>query len=186
MVRKKKTKAAVLIISAVIVALSIVHLVIPIPLQQLGIGKGAALSSRLTYHFFHANLIHSSLNAWCLLSLAFIYDITAWELLIAYTIASSYPIDTITSFTCQLSIVNCQLSIVNCQLPTVGLSGICFALIGQVQYRVQRKLYYSTCVCAMIALGFFFPNANALLHLYCYVVGLMVGFLNSPLPHHAH
>lgn len=182
MVRKKKTKTAVLIISAVIVALSIVHLVIPIPLQQLGIGKGAALSSRLTYHFFHANLIHSSLNAWCLLSLAFIYDITAWELLIAYAVASSYPIDTLYSISYQLSIINYHIP----DLPTVGLSGICFALIGQVQYRVQRKLYYSTCVCAMIALGFFFPNANALLHLYCYVVGLMVGFFNFPLPHHAH
>lgn len=172
MVRNKKTKVVTLVISFAIVAMSIVQLVITIPLQQVGIVKGAALYTRLTYHFFHANLIHASLNAWCLLSLAFIYDITAWELLIAYAIASSYPIDTI------CSLCGNTVSV----LPTVGLSAICFALIGQVQYRVRRKLYYSTCVCAMIAIGFFFPNANALIHLYCYVVGLMVGFFNSPLP----
>lgn len=161
--------------SAACIIIELLHTLNGFAVGHFGIANGSPLIPRLTYHFFHANLIHASLNAWCLLSLAFIYDITAWELFISYAIASSYPIDTLTN------VLN-GLPVETNTLPTVGLSAICFSLIGQVQYRVQRKLYYSTCVCAMIVIGFFFPNANALIHLYCYVVGLMVGFFNSPLP----
>ena len=128
---------------------------------------------RLVYHFFHANIVHASINGWCLMSLAFIYNISAYELFLAYAIASSYPID----FFC--SVFGDEIA----AMPTVGMSGICFAIMGQVAFRVVRKLYYNSCVCAIIAVGLFFPNANTLLHLYCYVIGLVPGFLNSPMPH---
>ena len=187
MVRKAKAKTASLAISAICVIIELCHLLVGFPVEHFGICKGSPLLPRLVYHFFHANIIHAALNAWCLLTLAFIYQTSITELLIAYAIAATYPIDTLASV----------FSGFPTDVPTVGLSAICFALMGQTFFRVRHKLYYSTCVCAMIASGFILPplchacgydiaSPNNLIHIYCYVVGLMVGFLNSPLPSHAH
>lgn len=166
MVRRTQAKTTTLILIVVVLIISAVQCLGVIEPEQYGICKGCSLSARLSYCLFHANIYHAVVNIWCLLSLAFIYEYSLKQLFTAYLISAFYPVDWFW-FTSSM--------------PTVGLSGVCFALMGMVSYKVKRKLYYHSWIAAFIAVGFLLPNANAWLHLYCYVVGLMVGFLNAPI-----
>lgn len=130
--------------------------------SAVGVYKGCPLLSRLLYSFFHANLLHAALNAWCLLSVVFIYSISVWRVLSAFIIAVAVP-------ACCLSVT-----------PTVGMSGIVFVLFGSISFEVLRKSYYQLWMLAYIVLGFIFPNTNAWVHLYCYLAGLIIAFLNKP------
>ena len=111
---------------------------------------------RLTYHFFHANALHLFLNLWCFLSCVFLADISAGRLFAAYLIACTAP----------------ALS----PVPTVGFSGVCFALLGFVMWQSGNKLEYNAYVLLGIVLPLVVvPHAvNNLLHLYCYAVAVMV------------
>lgn len=131
--------------------------------STVGIFIGCGLEGRLLYPFYHANLLHAALNIWCLLAVVFIYDISIWRLCCAYAIAISIP-------TFCLSVI-----------PTVGISGILFALFGSISFEVERKGYYQLLMIAYIIIGFLFPNTNAWIHLYCYLAGCMVALLNKPI-----
>lgn len=151
-------------ISALIVAILVFILAIQCTQDWLAVGiySGCGLSCRLLYPFYHANLLHAILNAWCLLSIVFIYDTSIWRLTLAYIIAVTIP--------------SLFLSVI----PTVGLSGVVFALFGSISFEVGRKLYYQLWMLVYLATGFLFPNTNAWVHLYCYIVGLLVALLNKP------
>ena len=130
--------------------------------SAVGIYSGCRLSCRILYPFYHANIIHATLNAWCLLSIVFIYNITLWRLALAYTIAAFIP------------------SLCLSSIPTVGLSGIVFVLFGSLSFEVARKLYYQSWMLLYLAVGFFFPGTNAWVHLYCYMAGIIIALLNKP------
>ncbi|WP_290302392.1 rhomboid family intramembrane serine protease [Muribaculum intestinale] len=130
----------------------------------VGVSTGCDILQRLGYSFFHASFLHAAVNAWCFISILFIYDILWWRLIAAYLIAVAAP-DFVLSST-----------------PTVGLSAVCFALLGSIAFQVKRKLYYNGCMALYIAVGFLFPLVNGWLHLYSYVAGLIVGFINMPIP----
>ena len=130
----------------------------------VGVTANCGILQRLGYSFFHASIFHALINAWCFISILFIYDITWWRIAVAYLIAVAAP-DVVLSST-----------------PTVGLSAVCFALLGSIAFMVKRKLYYNGCMALYIALGFMFPLVNGWLHIYSYVAGLLVGFLNMPIP----
>lgn len=132
--------------------------------NAVGVTAGCGMLQRFGYSFFHASLLHAAINAWCFISILFLYDVTWLYMIIAYIIAVVAP--------------NFVLS----SSPTVGLSAVCFALLGMIAFRVQRKIYYNGCMALYIALGFLFPLVNGWLHLYSYVAGLFVGFLNMPIP----
>jgi hypothetical protein len=51
-----------------------------------------------------------------------------------------------------------------------------------MMWQVRWKVYYTSWALAFIIVGFLFPQVNAWVHLYCYVAGQMVGFLNAPVP----
>ena len=136
--------------------------------SEVGIHEGCGLVPRLIYPFFHANRIHAALNAWCLLSMVFLYDISLRRLCIAYTIAVLFPVDTLA----YLGVEPCDV--------TVGLSGVVFALFGSISFEVKRKIYYQSCITAYLILGFVLPNTNGWIHLYCYLAGCMVALLNKP------
>ena len=114
---------------------------------------------RLTYHFFHANALHLFLNLWCFLSCVFLADMSAGKLFAAYFIACTAP----------------ALS----PVPTVGFSGVCFALLGFVLWKSRNKLEYNAYVLLGIVLPLVVvPHAlNNLLHLYCYAVAVILGAL---------
>ncbi len=130
--------------------------------SAVGIFTGCGLGCRLSYPFFHVGILHALLNAWCLLSVVFIYDISLLRLCLAYGIAVFVP------------------SFCMSDIPTVGLSGLVFALFGSISFEVGRKVYYQLWMLAYLIIGFLFPNTNAWVHLYCYLAGCMVALLNKP------
>lgn len=129
----------------------------------VGVSRGCNILQRLGYSFFHASFIHAAINAWCFISILFLYEITWRRMAVAYIIAVAVP------------------EFVLSTIPTVGLSAVCFALFGSIAFQVKRKLYYNGCMALYIALGFLFPLVNGWLHLYSYVAGLFVGFINMPI-----
>lgn len=166
---KKTAKITALIISIGVLCLTLMD---NIDYTAVGIYAGCGTTSRLLYTFFHAGMVHAVINVWCLLSVVFIYDISLWRLLLSYSIAATIPIDTLT----QLITPHSSLLI-----PSVGLSGLVFALFGSISFEVERKVYYQLWMIAYIIIGFLFPNTNAWLHLYCYLAGGIVALLNKPI-----
>ncbi len=157
--KKKAAKAMSLLVSILVFCLSLQDMT---DWYAVGIYTGCGLGCRMLYPFYHANVLHATLNAWCLLSVIFIYDISLWRFFLSYIIAVTIP-----SF--------CLSGI-----PTVGLSGVVFALFGSISFEVQRKAYYQLWMLAYLVAGFLFPNTNALVHLYCYMAGVAVALLNKP------
>lgn len=159
---KRIEKTVGMLIVFLVLLLPIIHT--PHDWEAVGVYHGCGIVQRLAYSFFHSSLWHAALNAWCFISILFLYEVTLWRMLIAYVIAVAVPDFVLSS------------------VPTVGLSAVCFALLGMIAFQVKRKLYYHWCMALYIALGFFFPLVNGWLHLYSYVAGLFVGFLNMPIP----
>ncbi len=161
---RKVEKIAALFVGTVIVFLSLFYS----NWRAVGIYCGCGLHGRLLYPFFHVNVIHGALNVWCLLCIVFYYDVRIWRILLAYIIAVSIPIDTLGSLVGGLDV------------PTVGLSGVIFALFGQLSFEVRRKLYYQAWMLVYLSVGFIFPSSNGWIHLYCYAAGFALALLNKP------
>ena len=186
MVRTAKTKTTTLVLVSICLIVSVLTSVLNgFPIEKFGICKGSPILARLAYSFFHASIPHALINCWCLLSIVFIYDISLSSLIIAYITAVTFPIDTIAATVPHAS---------EWGVPTVGLSAVCFSLLGQVAFQVRRKRLFHTWVLSFITIGFILPplcsvcgyaiaTPNNILHIYCYVAGLLVGFLNSPAHH---
>lgn len=136
--------------------------------DSVGIYAHCPLAGRFLYPFFHSGVLHAALNAWCMLSLVFLYKITWKRMLVAYFAAVTVPVDTLGSF---LPFGN----------PTVGLSGVVYVLFGSVSFEVMRRWYYQCWMLFYIGIGFLAPNTNAWLHLYCYLCGLVAALLNKPI-----
>lgn len=158
MVQKRNAKVVSLALTVIVIVLCLV----PVTASSVGIAAGVPLLPRLVYPFFHTNILHAGLNAWTLLCIVFYYDASLWKIVLSYVIAVSFPADTLSS-------------------PlTIGLSGVCFALMGEIAFNVRRKLYWQMWMLFFIAIGFLLPNVNAALHLYCYTVGCIIGLLDIP------
>lgn len=168
MVRQKEAKNAALLTAVVIILMSFTYVphwsrsILP-PLSEVGVAVGSPVYPRLLYSFFHASPIHAVVNAWCLLCIVFLYDVSIWRMLTAYIVAVAVP------------------GFLLSDLPTVGLSCICYFLLGSLIFEVKRKLYFMFCMALYIAVGFLFPSVNAVIHVYGYLAGLLVGLLNAPL-----
>lgn len=160
MAQGKKAKTASLIIAVVILLGSFIY--VP-DWSVIGVSKGCSLVARMGYSLCHVSLFHALINAWCLLGIVFLYDISIWRLLTAYIVAVLVP------------------EFLLSDVPTVGLSCVCYVLLGSLIFEVKRKLYFQICMALYIAVGFFFPAVNAIIHVYGYLAGLMVGLLNAPL-----
>lgn len=168
MALEKNAKIASLAISVIVILIYIIYGGIP----ELGIREGAGVYQRFGYHLAHGSLLHVLLNVWCLLSIMFVYDISFGLLIVAYVLASLFPVDSLHLI---MPYSNSLL------LPTIGLSGICYCLMGMIAFRVKRKLYYQMWLLFYICIGFLFPNVNGWIHLYCYVAGLCIAFLTKPI-----
>lgn len=151
-----------------IVAVVIVLRLLAVPSTEVGLYVGAPWWHRLTYQFFHAGWIHLAVNCWALLCIVFLYEIDLKMLLGALAAAASFP--------CGLLAPLYSTPM----LTTIGLSGMCYALLGRYSFGVKRKLYYQLWWAFFIGIGFFFPSVNAILHLYCYLCGLLLALLNKP------
>lgn len=159
MVRRKKEKTLSLAIAIFILCLSLCDF----NYMEVGASQHPTLSARLLYSFFHTNIFHALINIWCFLSVVFVYEPSWRRLLLTYIIAVAVPPLALST------------------TPTIGLSVVCYALLGATTFEVQRKLYYTMWIATFVALGFLFPYVNATIHLYGYLAGLIVGLLNAPL-----
>lgn len=160
MVCKKEAKTAALLSAAVIILISLIY--VP-DWTVIGVAKDSNLATRFVYSFFHTSIIHALINIWCFLSIMFLYDLSMWRLIIAYLVAVAVPEFVLTD------------------VPTVGLSCICYFLLGSLIFDVKHKINFTICIVSYIAIGFLFQSVNPLIHLYGYLAGLLVGLLNAPI-----
>ena len=159
MVQRKKEKTISLVMAVAILCLCCCD----VNGSDVGVGVQSPVMARLLYSFFHANIFHALINLWCFLSIMFIYEASLMRLLFAFAVAILVP--------------DWALTVT----PTVGLSCVCYALLGSYSFEVQRKLYYLSWMVICIGIGFFLPGVNAMIHLYAYSVGLIYSLLFSPI-----
>lgn len=155
MLRRKKTKITALLLSLVMIILLFVN----IPADNVGVYQGCAFINRLTYSLFHAGVIHLSLNLWCFLSCVFLADITAAALMASFLIAFTVPVYS--------------------DVPTVGLSGVCYALLGFIMLNARNKISYNVYILTSIIIPYIIlPHAvNSFVHAYCYVVAIALSII---------
>lgn len=63
--------------------------------------------------------------------------------------------------------------------PTMGLSGFLFAAFGLMWGKTGRAKDAAKTVMPFILGTMIFPDVNGLLHLYCFWLGFIVGFLRE-------
>ena len=154
MPRTKKTQIATYFCYAIILLLSL-H-----GYNGMGLYDGCTFLQRITYPLYHQNIFHTIINLWvfhqCLRSIP-----CRWNVAVFYIIAVSYPFTTAT--------------------PIIGLSGLVYAYMGYIAPYVENKVRYNLTIFFYISIGFVFPNMAIGVHIYCYVLGLLWGYLNAPL-----
>lgn len=158
MVLGKEAKTPSLVLTVMVIAIALYS---P-DLAGQGISPSCTLGQRLSYPFFHASILHCLVNCWVLLSVVFGRRIPIWQMAVAYIIAISYPASLFASLA---------------ESPAVGLSGLIFGLLGMVTMTTARPLQIAAYMITFIILGAIMPNIAWTLHLYCYIVGLLIGFL---------
>ena len=120
------------------------------------------IADRMIYSFCHATWMHTILNAWAILSIAFVYEPKVNRLATAYVIA-----------------ILCPKML--CPTPTVGLSVIIYALLGMMSFRVVDKGFYQLCMACALIVGCLFPFSNGSIHVYAYLCGFIVALFNTPI-----
>lgn len=167
MVREASAKAASLALSA---GVMLIYMVGVCP-DEYGLAAGSPILCRATFHLFHASFLHVALNAWVFLSVVFLFDISLVQIITGFVVASLFPINALHD------LMPCADTLL---LPTIGLSGVCYALMGRISFMVARKWYYQGWMAFYIGVGFLFPNVNGWIHLYCYLAGVLLGYINKP------
>lgn len=128
--------------------------------DDTGLYDGCNLLQRISYPLYHQNVFHALVNLWvlnqCLRSIP-----CGWNVLMFYLIAISYPFAADT--------------------PIIGLSGLVYAYMGYIAPRVEKKVKYNLTILFYILIGFVFPNMAIGVHIYCYILGSLWGYLNAPL-----
>lgn len=128
----------------------------------------SSLISHLTYPLSHANIFHLAANCLCLFLLR-----CPLSLPVTYTIAvlsSFLPSFAFSSFHISLSTFPFPLS----TEPTMGFSGVIFAMVGMSWGRVHRFREMLSRNKWFLIIPAFIPHINALLHLYCLLLGYLV------------
>lgn len=147
MLRDKKTKIFALVLALVTNLLLLAN----VDYSCVGIYHGCPLANRLTYHFFHAGIVHCLVNVWCFLSCVFLARVSFPMLIWAFVVATCAP----------------ALG----EAPTIGLSGVCYALLGIIMFQSSDKRRYNILISmSWLFTALLIPNAANGVHMYCYVV----------------
>ena len=134
--------------------------------NELGYTQTSAWYTHITYMFQHANLWHLSVN---ILSL-----ITVWISLQRHAksiqILPMFIVGILASF----------LPYASFELPTVGISGVIYAMLGMLTVlstSIREKVMLSVFAILTITAGLITKNVNVALHAYCYIFGVIYMFL---------
>lgn len=154
MPRTKKTQIATYVCYVIVLLVSLICY------DGMGLYDGCNILQRITYPVFHQNIFHALINLWvlnqCLCSIP-----CGWNVFVFYLIAVSYPFASAT--------------------PIIGLSGLVYAYMGYIAPRVEKKVKYNLTILFYMLIGFVFPNMAIGVHIYCYILGSLWGYLNAPL-----
>lgn len=121
-----------------------------------GLSDVSPTYTRFTYQFIHASWLHLACNVWALLGVIFLYDLNMAHLVTAYIVSVTVPAT---------------------QMPTVGISGVVFALFAFASFRSAQKLKFHIWTLSFIIAGFFISGVSAFNHLHCYLVSLVLYFV---------
>lgn len=147
-----------------------------------------ALLCRLAYPFIHAHPLHAAVNGWVLLQLAFRTPLTLRRLLLAFVVAWSCPAFIAVWPTAGTDLFVGTSAMVDPSAMTalttgpstvVGLSGVLYTLFGMWMPRVANRLRYNAIVALWLAAGLCTTSVAVGLHLYCYLLGILLSILLS-------
>lgn len=147
-----------------------------------------ALLCRLAYPFIHAHPLHAAVNGWVLLQLAFRTPLTLRRLLLAFVVAWSCPAfiavwPTAGTYlfvgTSAMVDPSAMTALTTAPSTVVGISGVLYALFGMWMPRVANRLRYNAIVALWLAAGLCTTSVAVGLHLYCYLLGILLGFLQT-------
>lgn len=123
--------------------------------QKTGYTDSSGIESHLLYPLYHANIWHLACNIMCL-----------WMIKCPLNIIVTFVLAVLCSF------IPCLVS-----EPTMGLSGVLFAVVGISWGRLRAFKRMCRYNIPIIIITFFIPNVNALIHLYCLMAGYLFGTL---------
>lgn len=119
------------------------------------VSPGGSLWEHLLYPVCHANIFHLLCNLLCL-----------WMLRCPLYLPLTIPIALICSF---LPCISTE--------PTMGFSGVLFAIVGVSWGRSHKFLRMCKYNLPIILITLLIPNVNALIHLYCMMAGYLAGLV---------
>lgn len=122
-------------------------------LEPVGFSKNGELFNHFVYMFFHGNIIHLLSNLYAL------------RVMPMRNLPVAFGIAILCSFVCYTD------------YPTVGFSGVIFALYGMNcdQYRIAAKTWMI--VLFTLLIGFVFSRFNNTLHIACFTVGFFTNVI---------
>ena len=120
-----------------------------------GFSAHGGLLPHFTYSFLHANVWHMAANL-----------LVLWGVRQRMNVAVGYVIAVAASWMPMWA-----------DKPTVGMSGMLFAMFGIMWGKTGRWKEYLKAGMPVILIMMLIPNVNGLLHLYCYILGFVFSFL---------
>lgn len=129
-----------------------VMLLLGIDAHSVGVYDGCRWYQHLTYQFFHANIFHLAANLYVMWLCATRLKLSQRQMLLCLAISAMTPATSL--------------------MPTIGASGIVYAMLGIINTMVVEKLRFAMWIAVYIAISALF-NCNWSIHLYCYALGFM-------------
>lgn len=118
--------------------------------------------SHITYMFLHAGIIHLLIN-----SLSFI---SAWIIMKrfykkGYFYLVPFVLAFLTSF----------IPLCIFDKPTVGVSGVVYAMVGMIlpYFNFKKAYLFYLSIAVSLIVSFFIHSSNFYLHLFCFIVGVL-------------
>ena len=131
-----------------------VLMLLDVDAHTIGIFDGCQWWQRLTYQFFHVSVFHLAVNIYVMWLCVTRFSLSNTIIACCYIASALVPTYT--------------------AVPTIGASGIVYALLGVINTMVVEKWRYAAWIAVYIGIFWLF-NTNAVLHLTCYVYGLILG-----------
>ena len=124
-----------------------------------------SLAACVAFHqVFHVGWLHLIVNLSCLVTIVFGgFRIPGSAVLAGYIISSLVYLP----------------AVLLAGAPTVGLSGIVYALLGMISIHAVKKIQYHGWIAGFLILGFF-TASNVYLHLFAYLAGIFYAWMITP------
>lgn len=132
--------------------------------HYIGFYEGCSLYTRFIYPIFHASFFHMAFNAYCFVLIMRI---------LRKTKAMSDALILIISY---ISAVACTF-VSEMSLPTIGLSGVIYAMIGIYSYlRLSGCLWNVLIILLINIIAYHVGTSNVFIHLSCWACGFALTF----------